>query len=158
MRKVKIQLCVLLLVIAASAGCIHKTGGGTISAWERANVNVAALAQINNDVAKGVIAVQRGGAISVEQAKPILEFQELVAKDHMAIENILQAGVDNARSRSTEINALLEEIKKQGTALISSGGLGVKNPKSQQTFTNDLQGIINLAQVVIGDLQQATAK
>lgn len=155
MRKVKIQLCLLLLVISVSMGCIHKTGG-VVSPWERANVNLAALGQINLDVAQGLIAVQRSGAITVAQAAPTLNFQELVAKDHSAIENILQAGPANATSRSTEINALLAEIKTQGTSLIQSGGLGVKNPKSQQTFTNDLQGIINLAQVVIGDLQQAS--
>lgn len=156
-KKKLLPVSVLLLVIAITAACIHKSSG-VVSPWERANVNVAALAQVNNDVAKGVIAVQRAGVISVAQAKPILEYQELVAKDHMALENILQAGPDNAKSRSAEITALLEEVKKQGSALIASGGLGVKNPQSQQTFTQDLQGIVNLAEVVITNLQSAIAK
>jgi len=53
---------------------------------------------------------------------------------------------------------LLNEIKNQGTALIQSGGLGVKNPKSQQMFTQDLQGVVNLAEVVLADYQLAEVK
>ena len=78
-----------------------------------------------------------------------------MAKDHAAIENILATGSSQATNRSAEIQALLEEIKSQGTTLIQSGGLGVKNPKSQQTFTQDLQGIINLAETVLADFQLA---
>ena len=76
----------------------------------------------------------------------------------MAIENILAAGSSQAASQSAQIEALLNEIKNQGTALIQLGGLGIKNPKSQQTFTQDLQGIINLAQVVLTDYQLAEGK
>jgi len=61
-------------------------------------------------------------------------------------------------SQSAEIQALLNEIKNQGTALIQSGGLGVKNPKSQQMFAQDLQGIVNLAEVVLADYQLAEVK
>jgi hypothetical protein len=115
------------------------------------NVNVAALAQLNNNVAKGVIAVQQTGSLTVQQAAPILNYQETVAKDHEALENILSAGSAQAASQSAQIQALLNEIENQGTALIQSGGLGVKNPKTQQTFTQDLQVIVNLAGVVLAD-------
>jgi hypothetical protein len=141
-----------ILLTVVSVGCIHKQGG-PISPWERANVNLAALAQINNDVAKGIIAVQQAGLISVQEAAPILNYQEQVARDHLALENIFSAGSAEAASRSAQIHALLEEIKRQGTALIQSGGLGVKNPKSQQLFTQDLQGIVSLAEVVLADYQ-----
>ena len=119
---------------------------------------MAALAQINDDVAKGVIGIQQGGTISVQQAAPILNYQELVAKDHAAIENILSAGSTQAGTQATQIQALLNEIEKQGTALIQSGGLGIKNPKSQQTFAQDLQGIVNLASVILEDFQLAEGK
>ena len=79
-------------------------------------------------------------------------------QDHIALENILAAGSAQALSQSAEIQALLNEIKNQGTALIQSGGLGVKNPKSQQMFTQDLQGIVNLAEVVLADYQLAEVK
>lgn len=148
--KRKITLALLLAAIATA--CIHKPSG-PVSPWERVNVNLAALAQINADVAKGVIAVQQSGVITVQQAAPILNYQEMVAKDHMAIESILAAGSAQAASQSDRIHALLEEIKSQGTVLIESGGLGVKNPKSQQLFTQDLQGIVNLAQVVLADYE-----
>jgi hypothetical protein len=149
------SVAVLLTVITTA--CIHKQSG-PVSPWERVNVNMAALAQINEDVAKGIIAAQQAGAITVQQAAPILNYQEAVAKDHMAIENILAAGSAQAASQSIQIQALLNEIKTQGTALIQSGGLGIRNPKSQQTFTQDLQAIINLANVVLADYQFAEGK
>ena len=149
------SLVVLLTVITAA--CIHKQSG-PVSPWERVNVNMAALAQINEDVAKGLIAAQQAGAISAQQAAPILNYQELVAKDHTALENILAAGSVKAAGQSIQIQALLSEIKNQGTALIQSGGLGIKNPKSQQTFAQDLQVIISLASVVLADYQLAEGK
>jgi predicted membrane-bound mannosyltransferase len=143
-----------VLLTAFTAACIHKTGS-PISAWERVNVNMAALAQINNDVAKGIISAQQAGVLTTQQATPILNYQEAVAKDHAAIENILATGSNQATSRAAEIQALLEEIRSQGTTLIQSGGLGVKNPKSQQTFSQDLQGIVNLTETVLADFQLA---
>jgi hypothetical protein len=151
----RISLVICLMVITAA--CIHKQSG-PVSPWERVNVNLAALAQVNEDVAKGLIAAQQAGAITVQQAAPILNYQEAVAKDHMALENILAAGSGEAAGQSIQIQALLKEIESQGTALIQSGGLGIKNPKSQQTFTQDLQGIINLAGVVMADYQLAKGK
>jgi hypothetical protein len=153
--KKKIGLVVILT--AVTVACIHKQSG-SVSPWERVNVNMAALAQINNDVAKGIIGVQQAGAISVQQAEPILSYQELVAKDHAAIENILSAGSTQAAKQATQIQALLNEIKNQGTTLIQSGGLGIKNPKTQQSFAHDLQGIINLAGVILADYQLAEGK
>jgi hypothetical protein len=147
---------VVLLTLLTTA-CIHKQSG-PVSPWERVNVNMAALAQINEDVAKGIIAAQQVGALTVQQAAPILNYQELVAKDHTALENILAAGSAQAAGQSIQIQALLNEIKNQGTALIQSGGIGIKNPKSQQTFAQDLQGIINLASVVLADYLLAEGK
>ncbi len=144
----------LLLALACTTACIHKPSG-PVSAWERVNVNMAALAQVNNDIAKGVIALQQADVITVQQAAPVLNFQETVANDHMAIEKILAAGSTQAASRSAEIQALLDEIKSQGTQLIQSGGLGVKNPKSQQNFTQDLQAIVNLTEVILTNFQLA---
>ena len=148
------RLIIAVIVLATNVACIHKQSG-TVSPWERVNVNMAALAQINDDVAKGIIAVQQAGTISAQQAAPILSYQETVAKDHMVIENIFAAGSAQASSRATQIEGLLHEIKNQGTLLIEEGGLGVKNPKSQQSFTQDLQGIVNLAEVVLADYHLA---
>jgi hypothetical protein len=151
------RIALIILLLATSVACIYKQSG-TVSPWERVNVNMAALAQVNDEVAQGIIAVQQAGTISVQQASPILSYQETVAKDHMAIENIFSAGSGQAASQSVQIQALLNEIKNQGTALIQSGGLEVKNPKSQQTFTQDLQGIVNLAGIVLADYQLAEGK
>ena len=153
----KIRITLIILLTVVTVACIHKESG-PVSTWERVTVNLAAMAQINNSVAQGIIAMQQAGSITVQQAAPILNYQESVAKDHMAIENILAAGSSQAASQSAQIEALLNEIKHQGTALIQSGGLGIKNPKSQQTFTQDLQGIINLAQVVLTEYQLAEGK
>lgn len=151
------SIALVVLLMAATVACIHRQSG-PISPWERVNVNLAALAQINNDVAKGVIAVQQEGTMTVPQVEPILTYQEMVAKDHAAIENILAAGSAQAASQAAQIRALLNEIKNQGTALIQSGGLGIKNPRSQQAFVQDLQGIVNLADVVLADYQLAEGK
>ena len=153
----KRSIALMFILMSVTVACIHKQSG-TVSPWERVNVNMAALGQVNEDIAKGVIGVQQAGTISVQQAEPILNYQELVAKDHAAIENILLAGSTQAASQSTQIQALLNEIQKQGTALIQSGGLGIKNPKSQQTFAQDLQGIVSLASIVLTDYQLAEGK
>jgi hypothetical protein len=143
-----------MLLTALTTACIHKQSG-PVSAWERVNVNMAAMAHINEEIAKGVIAAQQSGSITVQQAAPILNFQESVAKDHAAIENILSAGSAQAANRSEQIQAMLSEIANQGAALIQSGGLGIKNPQSQQTFAQDLQGIVNLANLVLANFQFA---
>lgn len=153
----KRNIALIFILMSITIACIHKQSG-TVSPWERVNVNMAALAQINDDVAKGVIGVQQAGTISAQQAAPILNYQELVAKDHAAIENILSAGSTQAGTQTTQIQALLNEIEKQGTTLIQSGSLGIKNPKSQQTFAQDLQGIVNLASVILTDYQLAEGK
>ncbi len=144
----------IIFVTAFTTTCIHKSSG-PVSAWERVNVNMAALAEINHDVAKGIITAQQTGLLTVQQAAPILSYQEIVAKDHAAIENILATGSSQATSHSAAIQALLEKIKRQGTTLIQSGGLGVKNPRSQQTFAQDLQAIVNLTETVLADFQLA---
>jgi hypothetical protein len=148
---------VVVLLAVLTGGCIHKPSG-PVSTWERVNVNLAAMGQINNDVAKGIIAVQQAGVLTVQQAAPVLNYQELVAKDHAALENIFAAGSAEAASRPAQIQALLDEIENQGTALIQSGGLGVKNPKSQETFTQDLQAVVSLAGVVLTDYQMLGGK
>ena len=148
------KVILIVVLILSTVACIHKQSG-PVSPWERVNTNMAALAQINDEVAKGIIAVQQAGTISARQAAPILNYQEIVAKDHMAIENILATGSAKAANQAVQIQALLNEIKNQGAALIQSGGLGVKNPTSQQTFTQDLQGIVNLAGIVLADYQLA---
>ena len=153
----KTRISLLLILTTITTACIHKQSG-SVTPWERVNVNLAAMAQINQAVANGVMAAQKSGAITVQQAAPILDFQESVAKDHMAIENILLAGSTRAASHAGQIQAMLNEISRQGTALIQSGGLGIKNPQSQQTFAQDLQGIVNLANVVLVDFRSAQGR
>jgi hypothetical protein len=153
----KTRVTFLLVLTAMTTACIHKHAG-PVTAWERVNVNMAAMAQINEAVANGVIAAQKSGSITVQQAAPILAFQENVAKDHMAIENILLASSAQTANQAQQIQAMLAEIAKQGTALIQSGGVGIKNPQSRQTFVQDLQGIVNLANLVLAEFQSAQGK
>ena len=111
MRK---RTLLVILLTAFTAACIHKTSG-PVTAWERVNVNMAALAQINQDVAKGIIAAQQTGLVTTQQAAPILNYQEVVAKDHAAIENILATGSSQATNRSAEIQALTRGNQKSGS-------------------------------------------
>src|SRR5439155_13809467 len=118
--KMRQRTSLVVLLTAITVGCIHKQSG-PVSPWERVNVNLAALAQINDDIAKGVIAVQQAGTITVQQAAPVLNYQETVAKDHIALENILAAGSAQASSQSAEIQALLNENQKSGDGADSVG-------------------------------------
>lgn len=149
----KKKLLPLVLAIAlASSGCLHKTGGA-VTPKERAATYNAVLAQTNDTIESGAEAAAASGVITAAQAKPIIQFASQVATLHKQITVILgQATVTTADLAS--IAVLLDQIKAAGDQAIASGALGIKNPKSQLTFKQNLDGLYAAADAVVSALQQ----
>lgn len=144
------KLALTLALLIGSVSCIHKASG-PVSPWERVMTDNAMFAQLNNDAEQGTEAAQSSGLISVEQARPIIVWESQIADTHEKITAILKQGPGAADLAS--VKTLLAEIKTQGTALINSGGIGIKNPKTQQTIKADIQALIDLANAIISDVQ-----
>lgn len=156
--KLAIRIPALLLVLAlviSSSGCLHKSGGGQVTPYERAVTYNTMLAQVNFDVQKGVIQLQQSGVLSVSQADAVLKHQAAIADDHEKITNILAKGPDVGSNQSEMIKAAIEDIKSQVQAAITSGNLGIKNPVSQQTFASDAAAIAEFANLLVTQLQIA---
>jgi hypothetical protein len=145
-------VCAHLLITAA---CIHKTGVNRATPYERAVTYNTMLAQANNSIAKGVMTVEETGLLPAATANRILTFQRLVADDHQKLTKILGSGVDSAASQAGDIQALLSEMRVQAGLLINSGGLGIKNPETQQTFTADLNSLLDLLTSLDTNLRSA---
>lgn len=141
-----------LVFTLATVGCIHKTGGA-VTPKERAVTYNAAFAQSTDNFEQGVELAVTTGALTTAQARPIIVFLGHEKDLHKQVTAILgQATITSADL--TSIGNLLDEIKKEGDAAIASGALGIKNPKSQATFKQDLDGIYALADVLLSSIQQ----
>jgi len=144
------KLTTLLLFLVLTVGCIHKSG--TVSPMERATTDNALFAQVDNSVEQGAEAVVTSGLVSAETMKPVIAWTGQIASIHEQITAILAKGTVLSAGDYTTIQSLLAQIQTSGTALINSGALGVKNPKSQQTIAADIQALLNLASAILSDL------
>jgi hypothetical protein len=144
---------VVLLLLTCSA-CIHKKGGN-VSPYEQAVTYNTMLAEINNSIAQGVITVEQSALMPTETANNILTFQKLVADDHEKLTKILGAGKSGATDQASTIQSVLAEMRIQAGALINSGGLAIKNPKSQRLFTEDLNSLLSLVNQIASSLHSA---
>lgn len=146
MKLKRFRIGIALLAILATAACIHKTSG-QVTPWEKVAVANAIFASSNNTVAKGTIAVQQSGLITVQQAKPILEFTEVVARDHDQITNII--ATKPAVTSVPAIKALIDDVSAKAKDVVNSGGAGVKNPNSQRTISEDITAVTTAADAVL---------
>ena len=152
MRKRQFGTALLLAVILATIGCIHKTGGA-VTPWERVTTQNAILAQSIDTATQGTIAAQQANLITVQQANPVLQFESQAATIQKQITSILATAP--AASNVAGIQSLVNQISVSAQALVSSGALGVKNPKSQQTIGADIQAIVNSSSVILSSYQAA---
>jgi len=151
----KKELLLPLVLTLATVGCIHRASG-TVTPKERATTYNAAFAQANDAIEQGAELAVTTGVLTSANAKPIIAFTEHVAELHKQITAILgQSVVTQANIDS--IAALLDKIKAEGDAAIASGALGVKNPRSQQTFKMDLDNIYSLADTVLATIKEVKA-
>lgn len=141
-----------LCVLAICAACIHRTTG-TVSPWERVTTDNALLAQTNNAVEQGAEAVAASRLRTPEQIAPVIRECAQVANAHLQITAILEKGSSVSASDYDSIQALLQQIQASASQLISSGELGVKNPKTQNLLSSDVQALSSLASALVTELQ-----
>ena len=141
----------LLLLLALGDACIHKTGGQPVTPWERVTTYNAALAEANYGVEQGAEACVSANVLSVSQAAPIINWTGQVAIVHEQITAILSQG--KATQANVASVAVLVGTISSSVAQLPPGALGIKNPKSQQTFQADVQSITTLANSLLTALQ-----
>ena len=146
----------LVILLTLSTACIHKSTGN-VTPMERLTTDNALLAQINNTVEQGAEAVQSTGQLTVAQVTPVIAWTQQVAKAHLQITAIISKGSSVTVSDYTSIQGLIDQVEISGDTLIKSGVLGIKNPKSQQTISDDMAAIITLAKTVLSEVQQVSA-
>ncbi len=151
MMKRNRQLAVLAILLLVSTACMHKAGGGAITPWERITTYNATLAQANNTVEQGVEAAVTSGVLSAQNAQPIIAWTGQVATLHQQITAILATG-QSTTANVAAVQALVDQMKASLDA-IPPGALGIKNPKSQQTFKADADSIFSLADAVLTNLK-----
>lgn len=153
--KRKIQFGCLFLILALTTACIHKTGG-VATPMEKAVTYNAALADADNTVERGAEACALSGVLTSVQVEPIIEWTARVAIIHEQITLTLQQG-GMTTANVASITALIDQLKNSVNT-IQPQALGVKNPKSQQTFQADVANIFALADAVLNSLQAGGLK
>lgn len=144
------KLSVLVLSLALCVGCIHKAT--PVTPWERATTDNALFAQIDNSVEQGAESVVSSGLVSAQTMAPVIGWTGQVATAHQQITAILAKGSSLSAADYTTIQALLSQIQASGNALVNSGSLSIKNPKSQQTISADITALITLGNALLSDL------
>lgn len=137
-------LCLVL------AGCIHKTGG-VVTPQERLMTDNAILAQFVNTAEQGTEAAVTSGLISTQTARPVITFEDQFSQTHKQVTALLNQGLTTANL--AQVQTLLGNLKTTADALVASGNIGVKNPKTQMTITADINNVIALTQAVLTDIQ-----
>lgn len=146
-RRLAIVLCVTLVL----AGCAHKTGA-PMTPWERVMVDNALLAQFVNTAEQGTELAVTSAALSTDTARPVISFESNFADVHKRLTAILAQG---PHADLTQAKALLEQFKTEALALVASGEIAVKNPRTQMSISADIRNAIALAEAVLSDIQLA---
>ena len=146
----------VILLLALTIGCIHKTGGA-VSPMERATTDNAVFAQLDNSIEQGAEAVSTSGLLNASQVAPVIGWTGTVAQAHEQITAILQAGTVTSANVAS-IQALVAQIQSSATALVNSSTLGIKNPKTQQTIAADIQAASNLAGALLTEISALEGK
>lgn len=152
-NRISKHLVLMLAVLVATTGCIHKSGG-QVTPWERVTTTNAVLAQTINSVAQGTVAAQQSGLITVDQALPILTFASNASRDQQSL-NVILAKQPNAANVKA-IKDLVDDIGDLATSVVNSGAAGVKNPKSQNLISGDIKAVVTAADSILTTYEQAT--
>jgi hypothetical protein len=145
----KVKTFFLVLTLAASLGCLHKSNNAAVTPWERITTDNAVFSQLLNNATDDTIAVQGTNLITAAQAAPVLSWERVAAQDHEQITAILAQGP--AANLST-LAPLLQQIQSSGTSLVNSGGLGIKNPATQRAIDADINALVSLAGTILADV------
>ena len=154
MRRLRLTSLTLVCALTLSS-CIHRVDNRQPSPFEQAVTYLSMLSATNDTIAEAVITANKAGELSVTDTDRILHFQALIADDHQRLMAIMNSGVSGATASSDTVNLLLQDIKTQANALIASGGLGIKNARTQRTVADDVNSILSLGPLVTRYLQLA---
>lgn len=143
------NLVLLNLYLFLLTGCIHKASPLPVTPWERTMTDNAMLAQFVDTAEQGTELANTSGALSDDTARPVISFEQKFADTHEKITAVLKLG---PAADLSQANALLEAFKAEAQALIASGEIGVKNPKTQLSITGDLNNAVALAEALLADI------
>jgi len=145
----------LVIALLLTTACIHKTGG-TVTPWEKVTTYNAALAQANNTLEQGAESVASSGLATPAQVAPIISVSGQVATLHLQVTAIIQQAQTTTVSLAS-VQALVDQIKASIQS-IPPTSLGLKNPKTQQAFSQDVSSLSTLADAILTSLQAAGVK
>lgn len=146
---------ILVLALLATSACIHKTGG-KVTPMERVTTDNAVLAQMINTVEQGTEAVVKSNLITAQTGAPVIAWCGNGAAIDQQVTAILQKGSTVSAGDYASIQGLVAQLTSSSTQLVQTGALQIKNPKSQQLITADIQAAANMAQVVLTEVQALT--
>lgn len=146
----KMKLAMLLPLILL-VGCIHKASG-PVTPIERVTTDNAVFAQLNDSIEQGAEALAASGLLKPADVAPVIGFSGQVATIHQQLTAILGKGTAVTAVDYTTAQDLVRQIQASAAQLVSSGALGVKNPKTQQTVAADIQSLSNLASLLLTEI------
>lgn len=111
----------------------------------------AVLAQFIDTAERGTELAVGAGAIAIDEARPAIQFEAQAAEVHKKVTALLAQGHDTATLG--QVTILLNNLKIQADALVASGEIGVKNPKTQQSITADIDSIGTMVEAVVSDIE-----
>lgn len=147
---------VLIVALGLEVACIKKTTG-TVTPWEKAASYNAAFADLNQTIEQGAEIAASGNILPKDNAAQVIDFTGRAATVHLQITAIIQKGANASPTDMASMQDLLSQISASGQVLIKSGNIGIKNPRSQQDFAQDVAALINLAQTLINLIPQLQA-
>lgn len=151
MRKLLILLIPLLLV-----GCIHVRNNpkAPVPPLVKVATYNAILGETNHGIAQGMILANQAGLLSDAQTGELTEYNFEIAAGDKQLTTIIDSGMSGIKADPEHVKQLLASIKAAAVHIASSPSLGVKNPKSGVTFTQDAEAIASTIDLIVDLLQQ----
>lgn len=153
-KAVRLNAVVSVLLALTLTACIHKQSG-PVTPWERVHTYNASFAEANNTLEQGLEAAVTANLLPAAQAAPIIGWTGQVAQLHQQVTAVLQQGTATTANVAT-VKALIDQMKASAMTLPPSA-LGIKNPRSQQTFQQDVSSIASLADAILSSMQAVVA-
>ena len=152
----KVTTVFVILILAGCAARQTPTGKVKGTPQEQALAYNASIAQANNTLAQAVINATSAASplIDVATANKILAVQSRVADVDRQLTPLL-GDTANLGKNGAQIRQFVDQIQAAANTLITSGDLGIKDQKTQQTVTVALKAIYTGADGIISVLTAA---
>lgn len=146
---------VCVIAALALAGCVHKSSG-TITPMERVTTDNAVFAQLVNSIEQGTEAASSAGLVPAQQVVPVIAWCGNAAQIDSQISAVLAKGSTVSATDYASLQGLVAQLGTSASTLVSSGALAVKNPKTQQTISADINSASTLIQSILSEIQALT--